>query len=154
LVKEGKEHQQVKEEKEHQHAFDTLEMMSMLIGARWTFASAWTNVLQYALFDRSRSTTKTKYTQMQKPYSQEAEMVEAVLRRDDVMLEDRVLRAKAVARSVMQTMFEKGIPELGPKPLTEFEKRRAVGLGVEDYPYPFGAGFLIDFGALLQSAND
>ena len=98
------------------HSFTTRHVMGLLIKADWPFAKAWKYVLQYALLDRTKGASAVRYSTMKK------QGYEINVVGEGMSNEQRILTAKKVARSVMRTVMAIGVPELGPKPMTEYEQ--------------------------------
>ena len=113
------------------HLFKAADMMALLIRAGWPFAKAWKYVLQYALLDRTKAASAVRYSTMKKEWYE----VEHVGRGKSN--EERIITAKKLGKSIMRSVMDKGVPQLGPKPLTEYERfvMEAEGLGGGDSDY-------------------
>ena len=100
------------------HLFKASNCMGLLIKAEWSFAKAWKYVLQYALLDRTKGASATRYSTMKKQWY-EVEHTGARMSK-----EQRIIAAKQLGKSIMRSVMEIGVPKLGPKPMTEAEVER------------------------------
>ena len=108
------------------HLFKASNCMGLLIKAEWSFAKAWKYVLQYALLDRTKGASATRYSTMKKQWYEVEHTGKGMSN------EQRTIAAKQLGKSIMRSVMEIGVPRLGPKPMTEVERFQREGRGLYD----------------------
>lgn len=96
---------------------DELEIMGLLMKAGCKFKKSWKNILEFALVDRAETSASGQWYKLQK----------ATYHLDYIgrnkSNEQRILLAKRLAKSSMETFLENAVPKLGPHP---WEKTEAI----------------------------
>ena len=93
-----------------------VHLLILLLKSGAKFKQSWESILKYGLPGRTESATSMKWYQLRKQ-----DYVTGSIARGKSSGE-MVLCAKRIARTLMEAALARGIPTLGPKPLTGYER--------------------------------
>jgi hypothetical protein len=94
---------------------DELEIMGLLMKAGCKFKKSWKNILEFALVDRAETSASGQWYKLQK----ESYCLDYIGRNKSN--EERILLAKRLAKSRMETFLETAVPKLEPHPWEKTE---------------------------------
>ena len=109
----------------HHSLFQCHEIMGLLLNAGWKFSKVWKHILQHTLLNRTKSATAVRFSGMKKR-TYEWDSCGGTLH-TVAANSKRVVLAKRMSKRMMESILAKGVPTLGPKPLTQYEQMMQGG---------------------------
>lgn len=99
-----------------------VHLLILLLKSGAKFKKSWESILKYGLPRRTESATSMKWYQLRK----QDYVTEGIARGKSSG--EMILGAKRIARTLMEAALAHGVPDLGPRPLTFYERE-----GLEDF---------------------
>jgi hypothetical protein len=93
-----------------------VHLLILLLKSGAKFKQSWESILKYGLPGRTESATSMKWYQLRK----QDYVTDSIARGKSSG--EMILCAKRIARTLMEAALSRGIPTLGPKPLTGYER--------------------------------